>query len=140
MQQNELRGETSSDLYAYNSDDNNDTLQNATHDIFKRDVNNRTTIGTRILQTFYNAITIKSEISNDNLTVPESDIIYLNCSTYGVNCSTVYCDLSALKTRQDVGKFAMKLIINATKLKGMKIKGMQFKGIILNKYRTQRKY
>ncbi|KAL6443318.1 hypothetical protein ACFW04_002895 [Cataglyphis niger] len=117
VQQNELREETSSDLYTYNSDDNNDTLQNATHDIFKRDVNDRTTIGTRILRTFYNAITIKSEISNDNLTVPESDIIYLNCSTYGVNCSTVYCDLSALKTRQDVGKLAIKLIINATKLK-----------------------
>ncbi|XP_029667439.1 integrin alpha-4-like isoform X1 [Formica exsecta] len=115
VQQNELRGETTSDLYAYNSDNNNGTLQNVTHDIFKRDVNDRTTMAIRILQTFYNTTTIKSEISNDNLT--ESDIIYLNCSTYGVNCSTVYCDLSALKTRQDIGKFAMRLIINATKLR-----------------------
>lgn len=131
MQQNELRGETTSDLYAYNSDNNNGTLQNVTHDIFKRDVNDRTTIAIRILQTFYNT-TIKSEISNDNLT--ESDIIYLNCSTYGVNCSTVYCDLSALKTRQDIGKFAMRLIINATKLRGMESSQTR------KKYCTRRKY
>ncbi|EFN74435.1 hypothetical protein EAG_08889 [Camponotus floridanus] len=75
------------------------------------------TIATRTLQMLYSAKTVKSEVLNDNLTVRESDIIYLNCSTYGINCSTVYCDLSALKTRQDVGKLAMKLILNATKLK-----------------------
>lgn len=120
VQQNGLRGETTSDLYAYNLDNNNETLQNIAHDHFKRDVNDRMTIATRTLQMLYSARTIKSEVLNDNLTVRESDIIYLNCSTYGINCSTVYCDLSALKTRQDVGKLAMKLILNATKLKGMK--------------------
>lgn len=121
MQQNGLQKEPTSDLYdLYNLDNNNETLQNITHDRFKRNVNDRTTIAARILQTFYSARTVKSENLNGNLTVRESDIIYLNCSTYGVNCSTVYCDLSALKTRQDVGKLAMKLILNATKLKGMK--------------------
>ncbi|XP_011255360.1 integrin alpha-9 [Camponotus floridanus] len=115
VQQNGLRGETTSDLYAYL--DNNETLQNIAHDHFKRDVNDRMTIATRTLQMLYSAKTVKSEVLNDNLTVRESDIIYLNCSTYGINCSTVYCDLSALKTRQDVGKLAMKLILNATKLK-----------------------
>lgn len=120
MQQNGLQKETASDLYEYNLDNNNETLQNVTHNHFKRDVNDRTTLAARMLQTFYSARTVKSKDLNGNLTVRESDIIYLNCSTYGVNCSTVYCDLSALKTRQDVGKLAMKLILNAIKLKGMK--------------------
>ncbi|XP_072751774.1 integrin alpha-9 isoform X2 [Anoplolepis gracilipes] len=119
MQQNELREETVSDLYAYNLDNNNETLPNVTHDMFKRDVHDRTTIAAHIFQTFYNARTVKAEVSNSNLTIRESDIVYLNCSTYGVNCSTVYCDLSALKTRQDVGKLVMRLILNATKLKGI---------------------
>lgn len=120
MQQNGLQGEIASDLYAYNLDNNNETLQNIMHDHFKRDVNDRTTIAARILQMLYSEKTVKSEVLSGNLTVRESDIIYLNCSTYGVSCSTVYCNLSALKTRQDVGKLAMKLILNATKLKGIK--------------------
>lgn len=119
MQQNGFREETASDLYAYDSDNNNETLQNVAHDMFKRDVNDRTTIAARILQMLYNTRAVRSEVSNGNLTVRESDIVYLNCSTYGVNCTTVYCDLSALKTRQDVGKLTMRLILNATKLKGM---------------------
>lgn len=118
VEQHWFREETVSDLYAYDSDNNNETLQNIAHDIFKREVNDRMSVAVRMLQLLYNVGTMKSEVSNDNLTVRESDIIYLNCSTYGVNCSTVYCDLSALKTRQNVGKLTMRLILNVTKLKG----------------------
>ncbi|XP_018399144.1 PREDICTED: integrin alpha-9-like [Cyphomyrmex costatus] len=111
-----LPGETASDTSdLYNLDHNE--LQNSTHDIFKRNVDNYITVGARILQTLYKLKMATFEDSNDNLTIQERDIIYVNCSTNGVNCSTIYCDLNALKTQQDIGKLVMRLILNITKLK-----------------------
>lgn len=94
-----------------------ETPQNVKHDILKRDLNSRTII-TRVLAMVYRG---ESKDFNGNLTTPESNIVYINCSTYGINCSRVQCDLSFLKTQQDVGKLMMRLILNVTKLRGMKI-------------------
>ncbi|KAG5330741.1 ITA9 protein, partial [Acromyrmex charruanus] len=112
-------GETASDASnLYNLDYNNETLQNATHDVFKRNADNYIiTFGAYILQTLYILKMATSKDSNDNLTIQERDIIYVNCSTYGMNCSTIYCDLNALKTQQDIGKLVIRLILNTTKLK-----------------------
>lgn len=120
IQQDGFPGETVSDTSdLYNLNYNNETLSNATHNIFKRNVVSHIAFATRILQTFY-YINMKSEDPNDNMTVREHNIVYINCSTYGVNCSTIYCDLSALRTQQDVGKLVMRLTLNATRFKGIR--------------------
>jgi len=115
-----LLGETASDATnLYNLEYNNETLQDAMHDVFKRNADNYIiTFGAHILQTLYILRMATSKDSNSNLTIQERDIIYVNCSTYGVNCSTIYCDLNALKTQQDIGKLVIRLILNTTKLKG----------------------
>ncbi|KAG5327232.1 ITA3 protein, partial [Pseudoatta argentina] len=117
--QQRFLGETASDASnLYNLDYNNETLQNATHDVFKRNADNYIiTFGAYILQTLYILKMATSKDSNDNLTIQERDIIYVNCSSYGMNCSTIYCDLNALKTQQDIGKLVIRLILNTTKLK-----------------------
>jgi len=106
-------------LHEYNLN-NSEILQNVTqnisHSLFKRDLSSRTIITARVLAMIHNG---KSK--DLNLTTQGNDIIYLNCSTYGLNCSRVHCDLSFLKTQQDVGKLVMRLILNATKLKGIEI-------------------
>lgn len=112
VEQNELKEEIAS------NGNNNETLQNVMHNMRKRDISIRASIAFRILQKLYNKRRLNSEILNSNLTTRESDIVYLNCSTHGANCSTVYCDLSALKL-QNVGKLVMRLILNATKLRGI---------------------
>ncbi|KYM88635.1 Integrin alpha-PS3 [Atta colombica] len=114
-----LLGETASDATnLYNLEYNNETLQDAMHDVFKRNADNYIiTFGAHILQTLYILRMATSKDSNSNLTIQERDIIYVNCSTYGVNCSTIYCDLNALKTQQDIGKLVIRLILNTTKLK-----------------------
>lgn len=99
---------------ANNLNNNNETSQNMMH---KRDISNRISVIARMLQKLFNERR-NSKISSDDLTTEENDIVYLNCSTRGVNCSTVYCDLSALKS-QNVGKLAMRLILNVNKLKGI---------------------
>ncbi|KAL6254197.1 hypothetical protein P5V15_014819 [Pogonomyrmex californicus] len=104
-----------SDLYNLNY--NNEILQNTNHDMLKRDVKSYAIIAAHILHTLYNTRMIKSEDLDHNLTIQERNIAYVNCSTYGINCSTLFCDLSALRTQQDIGKLMMKLIFNITKLK-----------------------
>ncbi|XP_011701218.1 PREDICTED: integrin alpha-3-like [Wasmannia auropunctata] len=117
-EQGGLPGETTSDISdLYNLNYNNETLQNTTHDMFKRSVDKYISFSGRILQTLYNIRMARTEDSNGNLTVRERDIVYVNCSTYGVNCSAMYCDLNALRTQQDVGKLVIRLILNTTRLK-----------------------
>ncbi|KAH0945019.1 hypothetical protein HN011_005493 [Eciton burchellii] len=116
IKQNEVQEETAADafnLHEYNLN-NSEILQNATQNVFKRDLNSRTIITAHVLAMMYNG---KSKDLSGNLTTHGNDIIYLNCSTYGLNCSQVHCDLSFLKTQQDVGKLVMRLILNATKFK-----------------------
>lgn len=112
IQRDGLPGEAAldaSDLYNLNY---NNEMQNATHDVFKRDANSHIAFATRILQTLYYMRIMRSEDQNDNLTVRKRNTVY-------VNCSTMYCDLTALKTQQDVGKLVMRLILNATRIKGI---------------------
>lgn len=52
---------------------------------------------------------------NENLT---TDVLYMNCSSSYVNCTTIVCDLNALQTLQDIGKLLIKLVLNLEKLKG----------------------
>lgn len=110
-----------SDIFDWNEYkiNNNKTLraaQNMTNSLSKRNINGHTRILSYVIQKLYSMKTVKSEKLNNNLT---QDVIYLNCSTYNVNCSTIYCDLSALKRQQDVGKLVIKLILNVTKLRGI---------------------
>jgi len=91
-------------------------LQNVTQNLVKRDLTSRAIITARVLAMMHNG---KSKDSN--LTTQGNDIVHLNCSTYGLTCSRVHCDLSLLKTQRDVGKLVMRLILNATKLKGIEI-------------------
>ncbi|XP_011863449.1 PREDICTED: integrin alpha-PS3-like isoform X2 [Vollenhovia emeryi] len=115
-QQDELPGEMSDAPDLYNLNYNNETMQNVIHNVHKRHVDVRVVVAT--LQTLYNMrLAITSEDSDVNLTVRERNIVYLNCSTYGVNCSTIYCDLSALRTQQNVGRLVMRLILNTTRFK-----------------------
>ncbi|XP_076177580.1 integrin alpha-8-like isoform X2 [Ptiloglossa arizonensis] len=51
---------------------------------------------------------------NENLT---TDVLYMNCSSSYVNCTTIVCDLNALQTLQDIGKLLIKLVLNLEKLK-----------------------
>lgn len=119
IQQNGLLEETLSDAsISYNLNYNNETLQNTTHNILKRNADSRVAFATRILQTLYNMRIVRSENLDDNLTIRNRNTVYVNCSTYGVNCSTIYCDLNALRTQQDISKLVMKLILNATRFKG----------------------
>jgi len=116
IQQSGLPEETTSkasDLYNLNY--NNETLQNATRDVVKRNADSHVIFHT--FQTLYNARMARSEDLDGNLKARER--VYMNCSTYGVNCSMIYCDLNALRTQQDVGKLVMKLILNVTRLKGI---------------------
>ncbi|XP_011336748.1 integrin alpha-PS3 isoform X2 [Ooceraea biroi] len=116
VKENKVQDETASDLFnlhEYNSNNNEILHENVTHSAFRRDLS-RTILMARILATVYNG---KLEDSNGNLTTREHDIAYLNCSTHGLSCSRVHCDLSFLKTQQDVGKLVLRLILNATKLK-----------------------
>lgn len=65
---------------------------------------------------YLNNMNIKApKILNENWT---NDIIYMNCSTPYINCTTIICDLSTLKTLQDIGKMTIKLFLNVDKLKG----------------------
>lgn len=115
--QNELQHEIASD--AANVDafmfNNDGATRNVPHELRKRDISSHTTLAARIVQALYTA---KTDNSTGNLTLTRQDIVHLNCSTLNVNCSIVYCDLSALKTQQDIGKLVMRLILNATRLKG----------------------
>lgn len=120
IQRDGLPGETALDASdLYNLSYNNEMPQNVTHDVFKRDANSHITFGAHILRMLYYIRTMRSEDLDGNLTVQNRNIVYVNCSTYGVNCSTMYCDLTALKTQQDVGKLVTRLILNATRLKGI---------------------
>jgi len=126
IQQSGLPEETvleASDLYNLNY--NNEALQNVTHDVFKRNADSHVIFHT--LKTLYNTRMVRSEDLDGNLTIRER--VYVNCSTYGVSCSMIYCDLNALRTQQDVGKLVMKLILNVTRLKGIdRIKKKYFLG------------
>ncbi|XP_076279994.1 integrin alpha-4 isoform X2 [Lasioglossum baleicum] len=46
-----------------------------------------------------------------------NDLLYMNCSTLGVYCTTIVCNLNALKTLQDIGKVSIKVVLNVEKLK-----------------------
>ncbi|CAL7946483.1 unnamed protein product [Xylocopa violacea] len=46
-----------------------------------------------------------------------TNIIYMNCSTPDVNCTTIVCDLNALKTLQDIGKLVVKFLLDVDKLR-----------------------
>ncbi|OAD59083.1 Integrin alpha-4 [Eufriesea mexicana] len=59
---------------------------------------------------------IKSpETLNSNWT---NEIIYMNCSMFNVNCMTIMCDLSLLKSLQDTARIVIKLFLDVDKLKG----------------------
>ncbi|XP_014481090.1 PREDICTED: integrin alpha-9-like [Dinoponera quadriceps] len=112
-QQNEHQHEIVSDTSEMNVPMfNNGTPPNVSHQLLKRDLSIYTNVAARLTQAVYNARTTNA---TGNLT--RQDVVHLNCSTPSVNCSIVYCDLSELKTQQDVGKLVVKLILNATKLK-----------------------
>lgn len=112
-QQNDVwKSTASNDIY----DLNNDT----SHSLSKRDITDKAVIAAHFMQKLYYAKLTSNDQSGNNLTSWERDTVYLNCSTIGVNCATVYCNLRALKTQKDVGKLVMKLILNVTKLKGIK--------------------
>lgn len=110
--QNEFQDEIASDV----SNVDMPIFNNVPRELRKRDINSHTTLAARIIQALYTMRMIKPENSTGNLT--RQDVVHLNCSSPSVNCSMVYCDLSALKTQQDIGKFVMRLILNATELKG----------------------
>ncbi|XP_024225722.1 integrin alpha-PS5 isoform X3 [Bombus impatiens] len=55
-----------------------------------------------------------SETLNKNLT---DNIIYINCSTPDIACTTIVCSLNTLKTLQDVGKLVIKFLLNVDKFK-----------------------
>ncbi|XP_076659028.1 integrin alpha-PS3-like [Halictus rubicundus] len=46
-----------------------------------------------------------------------SDLLYMNCSTLDVYCTTIVCNLNALKTLQDIGKVSINVVLNVEKLK-----------------------
>ncbi|XP_076668792.1 integrin alpha-8-like isoform X2 [Andrena cerasifolii] len=54
-----------------------------------------------------------SQITNMSLT----NVRYMNCSNSDENCTTIACDLSPLKTLQDIGKLPIKFLLNVQKLK-----------------------
>ncbi|XP_011151181.1 integrin alpha-PS3 [Harpegnathos saltator] len=116
-QQNELQNEILSDAANVNAPIFNSGMpQNVPHELRKRrDIRSHTIVAAHIVKALYTAKTVKSENSTGNLT--RQEVVHLNCSTPSVNCSVVQCDLSALKTQQDIGKLVMRLILNVTKLK-----------------------
>lgn len=116
-QQNEPRDEIVSDPSNNNESLSNNTPQNVPHEVRKKDVSNYTNLANRIVKEMYTANIIKPENSTGNLT--QQDVMHINCSTHRVNCSMVNCDLNALKTQQDIGKLAVKMILNVTKLRGI---------------------
>ncbi|XP_076245985.1 integrin alpha-9 [Calliopsis andreniformis] len=54
-----------------------------------------------------------SQTVNDSL----NNILYMNCSTADVNCTSIVCNLNALKTSQNIGKVSIKLRLNIDRLK-----------------------
>ncbi|XP_012234864.1 integrin alpha-9-like [Linepithema humile] len=117
VQQDEFQENITSN--ANNLNNNNETLNhtlNVMHNIFKRDTSRRTSVS-YMSQKLSAENMPNSTILNDNLAARESDVIYVNCSVYGINCSTVHCNLSALKTQKDVGKLVMQLTVDVKKFK-----------------------
>ncbi|XP_015435254.1 PREDICTED: integrin alpha-PS3-like [Dufourea novaeangliae] len=55
-----------------------------------------------------------SQLANESFI---NDILYMNCSTSNVYCTTIVCNLSVLKTLQDIGKVLIKLVLNVERLK-----------------------
>ncbi|XP_020292418.1 integrin alpha-PS3-like isoform X2 [Pseudomyrmex gracilis] len=109
-QQNDVwKSTASNDIYNLNND--------TSHSLSKRDITDKAVIAAHFMQKLYYAKLTSNDQSGNNLTSWERDTVYLNCSTIGVNCATVCCNLRALKTQKDVGKLVMKLILNVTKLK-----------------------
>lgn len=118
-QQNEFQDEIVLDVPNMNiSIFDNEMPRNVSHELRKRDISSHTTLAARFFQTLYAAKMLSQKNSTGNLT--RQNVVHLNCSSPSVNCSIVYCDLSALKTQQDVGKLMMRLIVNVTKLKGVR--------------------
>lgn len=117
-QQNDIqKNRVSNNIYNLNNE--------TSHSTSKRDIANQAAIAARLMQTLYNARLKSNDQSGINLTSWERDTVYLNCSTLGVNCAMVYCNLKAIKSVQDVGKLVMKLVLNITKLKGIKSSTVQ---------------
>lgn len=117
MQQNGLQEETDvTDLNTYMINNNNDTMRNVTHKLRKRNIYNHMFITNRTIQALYS-----TEMKDPDNNMTTRDTAYLNCSTHNVNCSFISCDISALKTQEDIGKLAIKLILNATRLKGIQL-------------------
>ncbi|XP_032681559.1 integrin alpha-PS3-like isoform X2 [Odontomachus brunneus] len=115
-QQNEFQDEIASDVSNVDMPIfDNMTPRSVPRELRKRDINSHMTLGTRLVQALYTMRMIKLENSIGNLT--RQDVVHLNCSSPNVNCSMVHCDLSALKTQQNIGKFVMRLILNATELR-----------------------
>ncbi|XP_078049489.1 integrin alpha-4 [Augochlora pura] len=59
----------------------------------------------------FNMYTVTNEMQR------KSDLLYMNCSTSDVYCTTIVCNLNALETLQDIGKVLIKLLLNVEKLK-----------------------
>nr|XP_012151781.1 PREDICTED: integrin alpha-9-like isoform X1 [Megachile rotundata] len=103
----EIQGEPSSDQFDI-PQSTNKVQQIELHELYKRDLNESITA-------FHDAGNVKAlQASNESST---SDIVYMNCSTPEVNCTTILCDLNALKTSQDIGKIVIKLSLNIQELK-----------------------
>lgn len=78
------------------------------HELYKRDLNES-------IQELYDVENVKAlQALNESST---DGIVYMNCSTPEVNCTTILCNLNALKTSQDIGKIVMKLSLNIRGLK-----------------------
>lgn len=81
--------------------------ENVSHTIDKRDIEEP------ILWSYgFRSITIPQTMNES------SNIIYINCSTPDVNCTTIVCNLNALKTLQDIGKMVIRFVLDIDQLKG----------------------
>lgn len=104
----EMQGEPSSDQFDIPLFSNK-IQQNKLRELYRRDANGSMT-------EFYDIEnTIALQVLNESLT---TNTVYMNCSSTEVSCTTIVCDLNALKTLQDIGKIVIKLFLNTEGFKG----------------------
>ncbi|XP_046144309.1 integrin alpha-9-like isoform X1 [Osmia bicornis bicornis] len=103
----EMQGEPSSDQFDIPLFSNK-IQQNEFQELYRRDANESMT-------EFYDVENTKAlQALNESLT---TNTVYMNCSSTEVNCTTIVCDLNALKTLQDIGKIVIKLFLYTEGLK-----------------------
>ncbi|XP_015594346.1 integrin alpha-V [Cephus cinctus] len=87
-------------------DDNTDVLQSI--NVYQRGKRNSQNSSNPVHLEVNTTLMNQTDLSKEE----KGEIIYLNCSTHGVQCERIKCNLAALKETKDIGKLYIKMVLH----------------------------